>query len=89
MLIPKAPLERFVRNKMKEVEQDYFKSISSVEGIMLSGECMEIIGEAVQSYAIGLLVDANLIANHANRPTVFGRDVLLAHRIRGHMTRIC
>ena len=89
LLLSKAPLERFIRNKMKEVEHDYFKSYSSVEGIMLAGDCMEIIAEAVQSYAIGLMVDASLIAKHANRSTMFGRDVQLAHRIRGHMTRIC
>ena len=89
LLVSKAPLERFVRNKMKEIENDYFKSFGSMEGIRLSGYCLEIIAEAVQSYIIGLMIDANHVAANSKRETVMGRDVLLAHRIRGHLTRIC
>ena len=44
---------------------------------------IEALHEASESYLIGLLEDANLIAIHAHRVTLQPRDIQLARRIRG------
>ena len=44
---------------------------------------MDALHEASESYLIGMMEDANLLAIHAKRYTIQPRDIQLAHRIRG------
>ena len=38
---------------------------------------------AAEAYVIGVLQDANLVAQHSKRVTVFDKDIQLALRLRG------
>ena len=44
---------------------------------------MDALHEAAESYLVGMMEDANLLAIHAKRYTIQPRDIQLAHRIRG------
>jgi histone H3 len=47
---------------------------------------MLALQEASEAYLVGLFEDTNLIAIHAKRVTIFGKDMQLARRIRGERT---
>ena len=51
-LVPLAPLERYVRRKMADYEKDFAASISDACDHRLSGECLEIIAEALNGYIL-------------------------------------
>ena len=44
---------------------------------------MDALHEAAESYLVGMMEDANLLAIHAKRHTIQPRDIQLARRIRG------
>ena len=44
---------------------------------------VDALHEASESYLVGMMEDANLLAIHAKRCTIQPRDIQLARRIRG------
>ena len=44
---------------------------------------VDALHEASESYLVGMMEDANLLAIHAKRYTIQPRDIQLAHHIRG------
>ena len=44
---------------------------------------MDALHEASESYLVGMMEDANLLAIHAKRYTIQPRDIQLARRIHG------
>ena len=44
---------------------------------------VDAVHEASESYLVGMMEDANLLAIHAKRCTIQPRDIQLARRIRG------
>ena len=44
---------------------------------------IDALHEAVESYLVGMMEDANLLKIHAKRYTIQPRDIQLAHHIRG------
>ena len=44
---------------------------------------MDALHEAAESYLVGMMEDANLLAIHAKRFTIQPRDIQLARHIRG------
>ena len=73
LLIKKLPFQRLV----KEVSQNYRTDIR------FQSSAIECLQEACEYYLIGLFMDTNLCAIHANRVTIMPKDMLLARRIRG------
>jgi histone H3 len=49
----------------------------------MQSAALDAMQEAAESYIVGVLSDANLLAIHAKRVTVFTRDISLALRLRG------
>ena len=43
---------------------------------------VDALHEAAETYLVGMMEDANLLAIHAKRYTIQPRDIQLAHRIR-------
>ena len=50
---------------------------------MLGSGAVDALHEASESYLVGMMEDANLLAIHAKRFTIQPRDIQLARRIRG------
>ena len=73
LLIRKLPFQRLVR----EVAQD-FKS-----DVRFQTHAIMALQEASEAYLVSLFEDTNLCAIHANRVTIFPKDMQLARRIRG------
>jgi len=73
LLFAKEPFRRLIR----EVAQD-FKT-----DLRFSAQSMTLIQLYIESYLVGLLEDANLMAIHSNRTTVSPKDIQLARRVRG------
>lgn len=71
--IPKVNFRRLVL----EVSQDHH------EDIRFSKNFMELFQLVVEDYLVNLMDMANLCAIHAERQTVFPKDIRLARRIRG------
>ena len=44
---------------------------------------VDALHEASETYLVGMMEDANLLAIHAKRCTIQPRDIQLAHHIRG------
>ena len=44
---------------------------------------VDALHEAAESYLVGMMEDANLLAIHVKRYTIQPRDIQLAHHIRG------
>ena len=72
-LMRKAPFQRLVREL----------ATGHKEGLRWAASAVAALQEATESYATGLLSDANLCALHARRVTLMSRDVALARRLRG------
>ena len=72
-LMRKAPFQRLVREL----------ATGHKEGLRWAASAVAALQESVESYATGLLSDANLCALHARRVTLMSRDVALARRLRG------
>jgi histone H3 len=73
LLLRKMPFQRLVR----EIAQDYRSEIRFQAKAILA------LQEASEAYVTGLFEDANLIAIHNKRVTIFPRDMKLVRRIRG------
>ena len=76
-LTQKAPLIRRIRDQIKAFNPDF----------RLAATAADAIHEAVESYLVNMLEDANLCAIHAKRQTLFKKDVQLALKIRGDEAR--
>lgn len=73
LLIRKLPFQRLVREIALEVKEDVrFQSLALLA-----------LHEASEAYLVGLFEDTNLAAIHANRVTIYPKDMCLARRIRG------
>lgn len=73
LLIRKLPFQRLVR----EIAQD-FKA-----DLRFQGSAIIAIQEAAEAYLVGLFEDANIVAIHSKRVTIFPKDIQLVLRIRG------
>ena len=51
----------------------------------MQANALKALHEASESYLVGLMEDANLLALHAKRVTLQPRDIHLARRIRGEV----
>ena len=80
LLIPKAPMSRLVKEVLQYAcgKPDY-----RMQSIALAA-----VHEASEAYTVGLMEDVNLCAIHAKRVTVMPKDIQLARRIRGEVTRV-
>ena len=58
------------------------KQLTKVEREKAKG-AMVALHEASESYLVGMMEDANLLAIHAKRYTIQPRDIQLAHHIHG------
>ncbi|XP_061734390.1 histone H3-like centromeric protein A [Nerophis ophidion] len=74
LLIPKAPFCRLVREVCQKMGR------GSLRWQVLALMAMQ---EAAEAFLVMLLSDAYLCTLHANRVTLFNKDVQLARRIRG------
>ena len=72
-LIQKKPFARIVREVAMEIKTD----------IRFQSTAVYCLQEAAEAYMVGLFEDTNLCAIHANRVTIFPKDMQLARRIRG------
>lgn len=82
-LIRKAPFQRLVQETMKNVASEIKTEVNRFQS-----SAVEALQEATESYMVGLFADANLCAIHAKRVTVTPKDMALARKIRGEISRI-
>lgn len=82
LLIRKAPFQRLV----KEIAYDIACTPSGLSMRFQSSAVMAL-QEAAEAYLVGLFEDTNLCAIHAKRVTIMPKDMLLARRIRGDLTK--
>jgi histone H3 len=80
LLIPKAPMSRAVKEVMISVKGGSDMRMQSI--------ALAAVHEASEAYTVGLMEDVNLCAIHAKRVTVMPKDIQLARRIRGEVTRV-
>ena len=73
LLIRRLPFERLVR----EIVQDF------LEAPHFQAAAIEALHYVVESHLINLFEDANLLARHAKRITIYKTDLMLVRRIRG------
>jgi len=73
LLIPRAPFARLVRNICQDLHDD----------LRFSSDALRALQESSEAYLVGIFEDTNLCAIHANRATIFRKDMLLARRLRG------
>lgn len=73
LLLRKLPFQRLVR----EIAQDYRSELR------FQSSAIQALQHACEDYLTGLFEDANLLAIHAKRVTIFPKDLRLARRIRG------
>jgi histone H3/H4 len=76
-LMRRAPFYRLVRELSQAQHQ------GGQVSTRWQASALQALQEATESYVIGLLADAHLLALHAKRVTLMARDVALARRIRG------
>ena len=62
---------------MREIAQDIKTALH------FQCKALSTLQEAVESYMVGVLSDANLIAVHLKRQTLMQKDIQLAHKIHG------
>ncbi len=75
-LMRKAPFQRLVRDVASS-------HAHGGQVLRWQASALAALQEATESYIVALLADANLLALHAKRVTLFARDLALARRIRG------
>ena len=73
VLMRKAPFSRLVREL----------AAAHKDGLRWQASAVAALQEATESYATGLLSDANMCALHAKRVTCQVKDIALARRLRG------
>jgi histone H3 len=84
LLIRKLPFQRLVREVADEVSADLHGRPSDLR---FQSNAVLALQHASEAYLTGLFEDANLCALHARRVTLMPKDMLLARRIRGDMSR--
>ncbi|EAN84245.1 histone H3 variant V [Trypanosoma cruzi] len=72
-LIAKAPFRRLVREIVSNLKDSF----------RMSATCVEALQESTELYVTSVLADANLCTLHANRVTVYPKDIQLALKLRG------
>ena len=72
-LIQRAPFQRLVRTIVSDMDHE----------LRFRPDALYALQEASEAYIVGLFEDTNLCAIHANRKTIFRKDMQLARRIRG------
>ncbi|EAN78895.1 histone H3 variant [Trypanosoma equiperdum] len=72
-LIQRAPFRRFLREVVSNLKDSY----------RMSAACVDAIQEATETYITSVFMDANLCTLHANRVTLFPKDIQLALKLRG------
>ncbi|CAL8090035.1 unnamed protein product [Orchesella dallaii] len=80
LLIPAAPFGRLVR--------EIAVSVTSFQDIRFQSLALRALHEAAESYICGLFEDSYLCALHSKRVTLMAKDLRLAYRIRGDITRM-
>jgi len=80
LLIPAAPFARLVR--------EIAISVTSCPDIKFQQLALKALHEAAEAYIVGLFEDSYLCALHSKRVTLMARDLRLAYRIRGDITRM-
>ena len=73
LLIGKLPFQRLLR----ELTQDFMSDLR------FQASAIILLQEACEAHMVRVFEDANLCAIHANRITIFPKDMYLARRIRG------
>ena len=73
LLIRKLPFRRLVR----EITMDFDAKLR------YQTPALNCLQEALEAYAVSLFGDANILAIHAKRVTIFPKDIQMAQRIRG------
>ena len=73
LLLLRAPFQRLVRSIAQGIDPD----------IRFRSEALLALQEAAEMYLVCLYEESNLCAIHANRVTIFKKDMDLARRIRG------
>ena len=73
LLIRRLPFSRLVR----EIAQDYMAAPR------FRAQAIEALHYAAESHLVKLFEDANLLAHHAKRVTIYKSDLQLVHCIRG------
>ena len=77
LFIKKLPFQRLV----KEISLDYRNDLR------FQSTAIHALQEASEAYLVGLFEDTNLLAIHAKRVTIMPRDMELARRIRGELSK--
>jgi histone H3 len=75
-LMRRAPFQRLVRELASATQKESGQ-------MRFQASALLALQEATESYATGLLSDANLCAVHAKRVTLQVKDIQLARRLRG------
>ena len=73
LLIQKVNFQRVVRELCEKIHS----------GIRFESQALLALQEAAESYLVGLFEDSNLCTAHANRKTLFDKDIKLLRRLRG------
>lgn len=76
-LIKRAPFGRVVRDIASEFKTD----------IRFQSTALMALQEAAEAYLIQLFEDTQLVAIHAKRVTIMAKDMQLARRIRGDISK--
>ena len=86
-MIPRAPFVRLVKQIAKELndrgENPHLEQIAPV--VRWSKSAVEALQVGSEAHLSGLLHDSNLLAVHANRKTLYVKDLQLARIIRGEV----
>ena len=73
LLIRRLPFARLVRR----IAENYMVSPR------FKPQAIEALHYTAESYLVEMFEDANLLARHAKRITIYDSDIKLVHRIRG------
>lgn len=82
LLIPRASFQKLVRSICDEVTPHLREPLRFQSTALLA------LQESTEAYLIGLFEDTQLCAIHAKRLTIMPKDMQLARRIRGELSKI-
>ena len=82
LLIQRAPFQKIVRSIAYDVA-----SPSIASSLRFSSTALLALQEAAEAHLVGLFIDAQMCAIHAKRVTVMPKDMDLARRIRGDISK--
>jgi histone H3 len=88
LLIRKLPFQRLVREIAQQMNPNGLEWGRLVgPEIRFQSTAILALQEAAEAYLVGLFEDTNLCALHAKRVTILPKDMLLARRIRGELSK--